>query len=595
MLRALFALLPCLLFSQMPLEEQSMLHQADVLSKRFNLEIAKAPPPSPQPQTKNCLNTASVFFDIDLAEIKGLPFETLNSEGLWDLLRELGVEGVRLKGLKTGGAYRTAIGVDPKWGANWADLSITIQKKGISLIGEAIGNSTGMSPDFYLALKNVGDYPALYHLIEIQQHDWKLLPKISSTTPFVNVPWLTLQELHKKGYVPEEFSPFTKTSSWNTTAQIKCSDGKVRRWIYLKERTQDPVINWLEPSFAGCRIAAADALDSIFNLGWKLVFLNPFLSQNAKETLSLWARKMGSYSVQETQGGLEELKTITADLATDTLTRSALLHALLAEDAEALKLMYRLYFEEEIQTKRLVHILQPFDEFACDYGELLLHPKKRFQYYEEILTGEALRMRLLKEDIARIGKVRPQTWPTYCMAAHGLKTFDKHREDVTDTHLLLAFFYAMQPGAFSFSVSDLLGTLGQQSVDLMSPNENTLYASLPGQMTNTKSFAVQLKKILQVRRDSNIANGELIAIPMTNQKGLMILGHKLPNGMQQLLAVNFGKTNAMQTLEIPEIRNTTAIDLMTGLAEKKPLESSILELRLPPLTGKVLLFQTKYY
>ena len=67
------------------------------------------------------------------------------------------------------------------------------------------------------------------------------------------------------------------------------------------------------------------------------------------------------------------------------------------------------------------------------------------------------------------------------------------------------------------------------------------------------------------------------------------------SGMTQILAINFGRTAAEQILEMPNIRQTTAIDLMTGLAEKKPLESSTIRLNLPPLTGKVILFQPKYY
>jgi maltose alpha-D-glucosyltransferase/alpha-amylase len=279
----------------------------------------------------------------------------------------------------------------------------------------------------------------------------------------------------------------------------------------------------------------------------------------------------------------------------DTLTRPALLHALIAEDAEALKLIYRLFLEEGIETKRLVHVLQPFDQFTYDWDELLLHPRKKFKYYEEVLTGEALRIRLLKEDADRIGTVQPATWPSYCAAALNVNSYEKNREDIGQLHLLLAFFYALQPGAFSFSVSDLLGMVGAQKVDLMKANENTLYASLPGQLKNPKSFALQLRKILDVRREQELSTAELLAVPQTKERGLMILIHRLRGGMTQLLALNFGRSAAEQVLEMPAIRQTTAIDLMTGLAEKKPLESSTIRLSLPPLSGKIILFQTKYH
>jgi len=573
-----------------------MLYQAEQIAQKFNVEVAKTPPPLLSPQPQRCLDAASIWFAIDLNEIGPPAFETLTNDLLWNCLREIGVQGAYLKGLKKGGSFRTGIGLDPKWGSDWKDLAILLQKKGVVLVGDSVGSSTGLSPDFWLALKNVGDYPGLYHLVEIEQSDWALLPVVGSSQFAANVPWLTLQELHKRRYVPEQAAPYVKESRWNTTAPIKCADGKVRRWIYLKENRSDLVLDWLNPSFAGCRIAAADTLDSIFNLGQKIVKFDAAISSNAKETLSLWTRKLGSYSVLEAKGGLDELKRASSDLMTDTLTRPALLHALIAEDAEALKLMYRLYLEEGIETKRLVHELQPFDRFTCDWDELLLHPRKRFQYYDEILTGEALRMRLLREDAAKIGEPTTATWPKLCLAALGVKDLEKRREDLSDTHLLLAFFYAMQPGVFSFSVSDLLGTLTQQTVDLMGPNESTLYASLPGQMKNHKSFAMQLRKILSVRRDNGIESAELVSIPETTHRSLMILIHRLRgNRMTQLLAVNFGRTAVRQTLEMPEIRQTTAIDLMTGLAEKKPLEASAIQLDLAPLSGKVILFQTKYF
>jgi trehalose synthase len=577
-----YFLLPTVLFAQ------SMLTQADELAKKFSVEIAKAPPPLLSPQPKNCLDTASVWFSIDLAELLSPALTHLDNEQLWSLLQEIGVQGVHLQGLKS----PTAIGLNPQWGSDWDDVAILLQKKGLVLIGDSIGSSTGLGRDFTLALKNVGEYPGLYHLIEIEKRDWKVLPQVGPSQLATNVPWLGLQQLDKRGYVPEQFAPYVKQSQWNATAPVKCEDGKLRRWIYLQENGIDPVIDWLNPSFAGFRIATADALDSIYNLGQKILTLPAAIPANTRETLALWTRKIGAFAVQEAKGGIEELKNGTSDLITDTLTRPALLHALLAEDTEALKLMYRLLLAEGIETKRLVHILQPFDEYTCDWAELLLNPRKKFEYYDEILTGEALRSRLLQQDVATL--TGPATWTQYCMTALGASDFDSRRDDVLETHLLLAFFYAMQPGAFSFSMADLLGMVSKQTVDLMEPSAGTLYASLPGQFKNDKSFALRLKKMLSVRRDASIATGELIAVPKTQQPGLMILIHQL-NGAQQLLAVNFSKSKAQQTLEMPAWRNTTAIDLMTGLAEKKPLESSTLRLDLPPLTGKVILFQPKYY
>jgi trehalose synthase len=576
-------------------EEPSLLFEANTIIKKYALEVAKAKPPLLTPQTQSCLDTANVWFSVDLASIIPPAFDTLAKGALWDQLREIGVQGVVLQGLKKGGAQRTAIALDPKWGKQWNDLALLLQSKNMVLITDSLGPSTGLCADFHLALKNVGEYAGLYQLIEIEKNDWNLLPKIESSQLFVNIPWLQLQKLHKKGYVPQDFSPYIKSSSWNATASISCVDGKVRRWIYQKENKADPLMDWLNPSFAATRIAAADILDSVYNLGQKMVQLNPNLSLNTKETLSLLASKLGNFSIQKTNRSLQEIKSASADLCEETLTKAALLHALLTQDTEVLKLIYRLFLEEEIDTKKLVHTLQPLDQFSLDWSELLVQPRQKLHYYDEILTAEALRMRLLKQDALSI--VNGSTWTSHCAKALGIKEVEKYRDQISEMHLLLAFFYAMQPGVFSFSVSDLLGGIApNQLLDPMKPNENTLYASLPNQLTNAKSFATQLKKILSIRRDYGLESAELLQVPKTKNPGLILFIHKQKqSSMVQILAVNFGKQAASEILEMNELRQTTPIDLMSGLALKKPLDSSLFELDVPALTGKIILFQTKYY
>ncbi|MDE3047959.1 MAG: hypothetical protein KGI83_06375, partial [Verrucomicrobiota bacterium] len=353
-----FLFLPLAAFS-------SLLVEADTLAQKVCLEVAKAPPPSLEPQTAGCLKICSVWFSIDLASIEAPAFDTLAHAKLWDILRDIGVQGIYLQGLKAGGEYRTAMGLDPKWGTEWEGMSAMMRKKGFILIGDRFGTATGLTPDFALALKNTEGYRGLYHLVEINPKDWGKLPNVSKG--FANVPWLTLQTLHKKGYVPEQFSPYVKESSWNATPVIRGVDGKERRWIYLKENQNDPVMNWLGPSFAGCRIATGDLLDSMLHLGQKI---GVFHEQAAQESLLLWTRKLGGFSVFETDGGLSEWMHNGADLWVDHFTRPALLHALIAQDAEALKLIYRVFLEAKIPINRLVHMLQPYHHFACDYAIL---------------------------------------------------------------------------------------------------------------------------------------------------------------------------------------------------------------------------------
>lgn len=195
------------------------------------------------------------------------------------------------------------------------------------------------------------------------------------------------------------------------------------------------------------------------------------LPSQPQQTLPLWLRKIGAFSVQEVAGGISNIKNSGADLICDTWTRAPLLHALISEDAEPLRLIYRIFLESGLQPKRFVHVLQSFDPFACEWAEFAFNPKKQFRYCEEYITGELLQKKLRKEDLSRLAapQLSASTWTGYCASALGIKDFASQREKITQAHLLLTFFYALQPGAFSFSVSDLVGAL-PDSPPLLRPN-----------------------------------------------------------------------------------------------------------------------------
>lgn len=590
MCRWLF-LLPSFLFGLSPIETGSMLYQAKSIAEKYNLEVAKTAPPNPLPQPSPPLALASIWFSIDLNEIAPPAFGSLASEELWSHLREIGVQAVHLKGLKKGGTFRTGMNLDPKWGKGWDHLACLLQKKGIKLIGDAFGNATGFTPDFTLALQNAGEYPGIYHLIEIEPRDWKRLPEMGSCQKIANIPWLKLQELHKRGYVPEQFDPYRKESRWNVTAPIQGIDGKMRRWIYLKENQNDPVLDWLGSSFGAMRIALADVLHSVYNLDEKIFYIDGSIETNAQETLSLWMRKLGAFSAIETKGGLDHWKKNPGDLFVDNLTPPALLHALVTENTEVLQLMYRLFLKGNIETKRLIHKLQPRNQFLFDYAAFLEENRSECFSTEQRTTKTILQKKLLKEDLFKIQGDAPLTLPSFCMGAFPL---EKKWDEVMGVHLLFALFYAAQPGVFSFSVSDLLGLTSNRPASLLEPNEHSLYGSFPSQCKNSCSFASKLKNILSMRINSTIESAELVDVLPTCQKGLLVLLHRQKNQMLQMLAINLSKKPVYQTFDIPEIRHTTPINRITSLLEKKELNSSQFHLELPPLSGKVILFQTKY-
>jgi len=596
-MRALLLLLPFLAYAA----PATLLTQAEAKAALYRGTTAKAPPPSPFPLPETCLANASIWFSVDLEMLAATegssPLQLFTSESVWQTLVEIGVEGVafdHLRGAQT-------LGPDPKWGNAWPQVRQMAERRGMALIGNLIGNTLPPGPDFGFALQNVGDYPNLYHLIEIASKDWKLLPKLGPGQFEANIPWLSLQELCKLGYVPEDFTPYVKESAWNASAPIEGVDGKVRRWIYLKEGKNNPVLSWLSPSFTAYRLATGDALEGMYQLGQTIFHVDGKIPPMAQEMLALWVRKIGGTTAASSSPFFEDLTTAKTDMVYETATRPALLHALLTQDTEALRMTYRLYLDLGVTANRLVHALFPFDEYVCDWVSLMNSPKQKFQYWEERITGEVLRKRLLKEDLIRLecAQTIPQTtWVDYCARSLGVKDFENHKEELTRAHLLLAFTYAMQPGAFSFSAADLLGALPDQTqaLELMGPNNNTLYASLPIQMTNPRSFACQLKAILTARKEVNIENGELISVLPSPHAGTLLLLYRLPTTRYlYLLAINFARTAVAETFELSDLANTWAIDVFTRLAEEKFFSSGKFSFILPPMAGRAFYFQPKYY
>lgn len=578
-------LFPLLLTPLFLLAQGTMLSQAEEIGQLYSQEIAKTSTPSSQPLAGDVLTLSSVWLSLPLDRY---PIDMLAEENTWKMFKEMGIEGVRLEHLRKEGQ----IGIDPKWAKAWPQVVKVSQLQGMTLIGDLIGNSTVAGPDFQEALQNNGDYPNLYHLVEIDRADWNVLPPIPEGSTETNIPWLSVQALHKQGYILESYTPYVKESDWNATCKISGVDGKTRRWVYLKEGNNHPLLNWISPSFAAYRLLAGDALNQWKQNGQQILHLDGRLPRIAQEMLSLWIRKIGAYSAVTTSGTLDSMKNVPSDLLYDAVTKSALLHALITEDAEALRMIYRIILESKIETKRLVHVLQPFDQHACEWVELMHAPKKKFLYKEEQLTGEVLKNRLLKEDVMRLGsfdKIPPSTWVDYCARALNIKDFEKHREEITNAHLLLAFTYAMQPGAFSISYDDLLGTLPNS-------NDTPLYADIPIQLGNRHSFSSKLKNILQARSISDIKAAELVEVIPSLNPGTLLLLHRLPKSrLMQLLAVNFARKEVAESITRKELSQTTAIDLMTKLAEEKIFSSAQFSFNLPPMSGRAFYFQPKYY
>ena len=142
------------------------------------------------------------------------------------------------------------------------------------VIDDIVPGHTGKGADFRLAEMKVGDYPGIYHMVEIDKADWHLLPRVRRGQDSVNLDAEAEELLAKHGYIIGRmqrvifYEPGVKDTNWSATAPVTGPDGVRRRWVYLHYfKEGQPSINWLDPTFAGMRLVIGDALHSLGDLG----------------------------------------------------------------------------------------------------------------------------------------------------------------------------------------------------------------------------------------------------------------------------------------------------------------------------------------
>ena len=142
------------------------------------------------------------------------------------------------------------------------------------VIDDIVPGHTGKGADFRLAEMKVGDFPGIYHMVEIDPKDWHMLPRVRKGRDSINLDAEAEDQLAKSGYIVGRmqrvifWEPGVKDTNWSVTAPVVGPDGVERRWVYLHYfKEGQPSINWLDPSFAGMRMVIGDALHSLGDLG----------------------------------------------------------------------------------------------------------------------------------------------------------------------------------------------------------------------------------------------------------------------------------------------------------------------------------------
>jgi trehalose synthase len=507
------------------LVDQSMLNAAKQRAKLYAGQARLWQRPYAQSRPRDASAIASVWFTAYPASIVTRPGESvlqaLGDETLWHALSEVGIQGIHNGPLKLSGGLRgrertpsvdgnfdrMSFDIDPELGseAEMLKLSRIAAAHNAVVIDDAIPSHTGKGADFRLAELGYEDYPGLFHMVEIREEDWSLLPEVEAGRDARNLQAEIVDVLKDKHYIVGQlqrvifFEPGVKETDWSVTPIIEGVDGKRRRWVYLHYfKEGQPSLNWLDPTFNAQQMIIGDALHSIDIMGARILRLdaNGFLGVERRAEGPAWSeshplsvvgnqllggaiRKAGGFSFQELNLTIDDIAAMShggADLSYDFITRPAYQHALVTGRTEFLRMMLRQVHVFGIDPASLIHALQNHDELTLELVHFwTLHAHDQYMYQGQTFPGNILREHIREEMYERLaGEHAPYnlkfvtngvscTTASIITAALGIRDLaaisDADVQQIQHVHLLLVMYNAMQPGIFALSGWDLVGAL----------------------------------------------------------------------------------------------------------------------------------------
>jgi trehalose synthase len=507
------------------LVERSMLEDAKRFATLFSGQGSMWQNPFANPDPRAAIQKSSVWFTaypISMITKPGTSFlGTLGDDDLWAAFEAIGIDGVHTGPVKKAGGLvgwdqtpsvdghfdRISNAIDEAFGTEEEFRSMCEVAAGHlgMVIDDIVPGHTGKGSDFRLAEMKVGDYPGIYHMVEIEPKDWHLLPTATKGDS-INLDLEAEDQLAKHGYIIGRmqrvifYEPGVKDTNWSATAPVLGPDGVERRWVYLHYfKEGQPSINWLDPSFAGMRLVIGDALHSLGDLGSGALRLdaNGFLgveksaedspawseghplSEAANQLIASMVRKVGGFTFQELNLTIDDIQSSAergADLSYDFVNRPAYHHALATGDTEFVRLTLNLSKQHGVEPASLVHALQNHDEMTYELVHFeTLHARAQFRFRSHELTGHELAVTIRQDLLDHLtGDAAPynatftqngiaSTTATIIAASLGFRSIAKlsaaQVEQIKQAHLLLAMFNALQPGVFALSGWDLCGML----------------------------------------------------------------------------------------------------------------------------------------
>jgi trehalose synthase len=509
------------------LEQESMLADAGEIAGQFSGIGGMWQNPYANPNAKAAIRKAAVWFTaypISMIIKPGHSYlGTLADEDLWRAFEAIGINAVHTGPVKRAGGIvgrevtpsvdghfdRISTQIDGVFGTDkeFRRLCEVAAAHGGTVIDDIVPGHTGKGADFRLAEMKVGDYPGIYHMVEIPPDHWQLLPDVPAGRDSVNLDREAEERLQQAGHIIGPLQrvifhdPGVKDTNWSATAPVTGADGVERRWVYLHYfKEGEPSINWLDPTFAGMRLVIGDALHSLGELGAGALRLDASgflgvemsaedgapawseghpLSEAVNQLIASMVRKVGGFTFQELNLAVDDIRKTSErgpDLSYDFVNRPAYAHALATGDTEFLRLTLNSALKHGLQPICLVHGLQNHDEMTYELVHFAdTHVDDTFDFRGSQLTGGELAVKIRSELVDRLtGQAAPynaifttngiaSTIPTIIAAALGYtdikNLYAGQVEKIKQAHLLLAMFNALQPGVFALSGWDLCGML----------------------------------------------------------------------------------------------------------------------------------------
>ena len=506
------------------LEDMSMLSDANTMGRQLSGQAGMWQNPYAYPNPRSAVEKASVWFTAYPLSLITAPGESflgaLGDENLWKAFQQIGVEAIHTGPVKRAGGLngwdptpsvdghfdRISMAIDPLFGTEeqFRTMCEVAASHGGVVIDDIVPGHTGKGADFRLAEMNHRDYPGIYHMIDIPEADWHLLPDVPAGEDSVNIDVETEKALQDAGYIIGQlqrvifYEPGVKETNWSATRAVVDTRGKTRRWVYLHYfKAGQPSINWLDPTFSGMRLVMGDAIHSLVDLGSGGLRLdaNGFLgveksaeespawseghplSEAANQLIGSMVRKVGGFTFQELNLTIDDIKAtgeVGPDLSYDFITRPAYQHALVTGDTEFLRLTMREAMRVGVDQASLVHAMQNHDELTYELVHFATkHKDDLFTLGGEQVPGielaETIRQTLrdkITGTVAPYNLVFTQngiacTTATVITAVLGIaspeQATDAEVEKIKQLHLLLAMYNALQPGVFALSGWDLCG------------------------------------------------------------------------------------------------------------------------------------------